>query len=138
MRDIATSHGLSPQLVCAVVEQESAWNPWQIRYEPSFMSKYVAPLYTAGKITATEAYARAFSFGVMQVMGQTAREFGFEGVSLAELCDPQVGAEYGCRKLKHLLDRLKGDVNAALLAYNGGSNAQYAVQVLARLKNYAA
>ena len=28
----------------AVVEQESGWNPWAMRYEPAFFSKYVAPL----------------------------------------------------------------------------------------------
>jgi soluble lytic murein transglycosylase-like protein len=27
-RRIASAHGLEPALVCAVIEQESAWNPW--------------------------------------------------------------------------------------------------------------
>jgi len=66
-------HSLDPSLVCAVVEQESAWNPWAIRYEPAFFSKFVASLYTNNKIAATEAYARGFSWGLMQVMGQVAR-----------------------------------------------------------------
>ena len=29
----ALQHGLDPTLVCAVVEQESAWNPYAVRYE---------------------------------------------------------------------------------------------------------
>src|SRR6267142_5325096 len=45
-RRIAAAHGLEPALVCAVIEQESAWNPWAVRYEPGFLSRYVAPLYT--------------------------------------------------------------------------------------------
>ena len=49
-----------------------------MRYEPAFFTKYVAPLYTNNKITATEAYARGFSWGLMQVMGQVARESGFD------------------------------------------------------------
>jgi len=75
-RSAAAAHGLDAALVCAVVEQESAWNTWAVRYEPGFLSRYVAPLYTAGKIGATEAYTRAMSWGLMQVMGQVAREQG--------------------------------------------------------------
>ena len=41
----AEAERLEPALVCAVVEQESGWNPWAIRYEPAFFAKYVAPLY---------------------------------------------------------------------------------------------
>jgi len=66
-RKAASVHSLDPSLVCAVVEQESGWNPWAMRYEPAFFSKYVAPLYTNNKIAATEAYSRGFSWGLMQV-----------------------------------------------------------------------
>jgi soluble lytic murein transglycosylase-like protein len=76
-RAAAAAHSLDPALVCAVVEQESAWNSWAIRFEPGFLARYVAPLHAAGKISATEAYARSFSWGLMQVMGQVAREHGF-------------------------------------------------------------
>src|SRR6266550_1899123 len=96
-RRIAAAHGLEPALVCAVIEQESAWNSWAVRCEPGFLSRYVAPLYTAGKLSATEAYSRSMSWGLMQVMGQVARESGFAEPSLAELCDPPVGLEWGCR-----------------------------------------
>ncbi|MFZ0821749.1 MAG: transglycosylase SLT domain-containing protein [Candidatus Acidiferrales bacterium] len=82
-RAAAAAHSLDPALVCAVVEQESAWNPWAIRYEPGFLARYVAPLFTAGKLSTTEAYARSFSWGLMQVMGQVAREHGFGSPSEA-------------------------------------------------------
>src|ERR1700692_3850511 len=98
-RCTASAHGLEPALVCAVIEQESAWNTWAVRYEPGFLSRYVAPLYTVGKLSATEAYTRSMSWGLMQVMGQAARESGFEETSLAELCDPAAGIEWGCRLL---------------------------------------
>ena len=45
-----------------------------MRYEPAFFSKYVAPLYTNNKISATEAYARGFSWGLMQVTRQKVRD----------------------------------------------------------------
>src|ERR1700739_2568378 len=95
-RQIAAEHALDPQLVCAVIEQESAWTPWAVRYEPAFLTRYVAPLYTAGKLSATEAYTRSMSWGLMQLMGHVAREVGFEDASLAELCDPATGVEFGC------------------------------------------
>ena len=134
---IAAEHSLDPALVCSVIEQESAWNPWAVRYEPGFLSRYVAPLYTAGKFSATEAYTRSMSWGLMQVMGQVAREFGFEEASLAELCDPATGVEFGCRVLAARLKRARGDVSSALLAWNGGVNANYAPEVLARTRNYS-
>jgi soluble lytic murein transglycosylase-like protein len=136
-RSIAAAHGLEPALVCAVVEQESAWNPWAVRYEPGFLSRYVAPLYTAGKLSATEAYTRSMSWGLMQVMGQAARESGFTGQSLAELCDPETSLEFGCQILAAHFARARGDVTAALLAWNGGASSHYPVEVLARTKNYS-
>ena len=136
-RRIAAAHGIEPALVCAVIEQESAWNPWAVRYEPGFLSRYIAPLYTAGKLSATEAYTRAMSWGLMQVMGQVARESGFEDPSLAELCDPATGIEFGCRILAARLARSKGDIPAALLAWNGGADANYPAEVLARKRNYS-
>lgn len=98
-RQTALAHNLDPALVCAIVEQESSWNPYAMRYEPLFFAKYVAPLFTNNKISATEAYSRGFSWGLMQVMGQVAREAGFDAPSLASLCDPATALDMGCRVL---------------------------------------
>lgn len=135
-RQTATRHGIDDTLVAAVCEQESSWNPYAMRYEPLFFAKYVAPLYTQNKLSISEAYARAFSWGGMQIMGQTARELGFANTFLSALCDPATGIEWGCRKLAHCLDLKHGDVEQALLAYNGGSNVNYPAQVLARKAKY--
>ena len=135
-REIAAAHALDPALVCAVIEQESEWNPWAMRYEPAFLAKYVAPLYTNNKISATEAYARSFSWGLMQVMGQVARENGFAEVHLAELCAPEQGIAVGCRVLQKKLAAAGGDVERGLLAWNGGANAGYPAAVLARKSRY--
>ena len=80
-RATAEAHQLDAALVCAICEQESAWNPWAIRYEPAFFAHYVAPQLAAGQISNTEAQARAFSWGLMQVMGQVAREHNFGAAS---------------------------------------------------------
>ncbi len=135
-RKAAAAHSLDPALVCAVVEQESGWNPWAMRYEPAFFTKYVASLYTNNKISATEAYARGFSWGLMQVMGQVAREAGFDALFLSALCDPEEGLAVGCKVLRKKLDAVAGDTTRALLAWNGGANPAYAAQVLARRPHY--
>jgi len=136
-RKAATAQSLDPALVCAVVEQESAWNPFAIRYEPAFFAKYVAPLYTNNKIGATEAYARGFSWGLMQVMGQVARESGFDGAQfLSALCDPEQGLAIGCKVLRKKMDAMGGDPQRGLLAWNGGANTAYPSQVVARRVHY--
>ena len=135
-RKAAASQSLDPALVCAVIEQESAWNPWAMRYEPAFFSKYVAGLYTTNKISASEAYARGFSWGLMQVMGQVAREAGFEAPFLSALCDPEQGISVGCKVLRKKFDAMASDTTRALLAWNGGGNPSYAAQVLARRAHY--
>jgi soluble lytic murein transglycosylase-like protein len=135
-RRIAAVQSLDPALVCAVIEQESAWNPWAMRYEPLFFAKYVASLYTNNKVSASEAYARGFSWGLMQVMGQVARETGFDAPFLSALCDPEQGLALGCKVLRKKFDAAAGDTTRALLAWNGGGNPAYPAQVLARKPHY--
>jgi soluble lytic murein transglycosylase-like protein len=135
-RAAAAAHKLDPALVCAVVEQESSWNPWAVRYEHAFLARYVEPLYNAGKISITEAYTRSISWGLMQLMGEVARELGCLTPSLAELCDPATGLEFGCRQLRAKFDGAGGDATRALLAWNGGANHDYPAEVLARVAHY--
>ena len=94
-RTIAVQHSLDPALVCAVVEQESSWDAHAIRYEPAFRTRYVAPL----GLPPTEEVARSISWGLMQIMGQVAREHTFTGKFLSALCDPAAGLDVGCSVL---------------------------------------
>jgi soluble lytic murein transglycosylase-like protein len=131
-KTIATNHGLDPTLVCAIVEQESSWNTWAIRYEPNFYLHYIRPM--AG-LSATEAYARAFSFGLLQLMGECARENGYKG-DLAAICDPETGLNAGCIHFKRKLETAQGDVTKALLLWNGGAAPGYPAEVMARVPKY--
>ena len=138
-QDIARVHSLWPELVCAVIEQESSWDCWAIRYEPAFYSRYIEPQIARGTITSeTEARARAFSWGLMQVIGQVAREHGFTAASLATLCDADVGIDVGCRVLAAKLAAAEGNVERALLLWNGGGNPDYAGAVMNRCGRYGA
>jgi soluble lytic murein transglycosylase-like protein len=131
-RDAAAQQALDAALVCAIVEQESAWDPHAIRYEPAFRQRYVAPL----GLPPTEEVARSISWGLMQVMGQVAREHSFTAKSLAELCDPAMGLAMGCTVLAAKMRASDNDVQRALKRWNGGANANYAAQVLARVVHY--
>jgi len=148
-RTAAAQHSLDPALICAIVEQESAWDPHAIRYEPAFRTRYVAPL----GLAPTEEVARSMSWGLMQVMGQVAREHGFTAKSLAALCDPATGLAIGCAVFAAKLRagtndaagvtnnsdaaRVAADVvHRALALWNGGANTSYAAQVLARVVHY--
>ena len=131
-KTIATNHSLDPALICAVVEQESSWNTFAIRYEPEFYLHYVRPL--AG-LSATEAYARAFSWGLLQLLGECARENGYTG-DLAALCDPGTGLNAGCVHFARKLKAADGDVHKALLLWNGGAAPGYPAEVLARVSKY--
>ena len=130
-RRAAAQHGLAESLVCAIAEQESGWDPWAIRYEPGFFDRYVPK-----NLSATEAHARAFSWGVMQVMGQVARENGFTGKYLSELSDPESGLEIGCRVLKAKWTKAGGDLRQTLLHWNGGARPAYADEVIARMSAF--
>lgn len=92
-REAAAQCRLDPALVCAVVEQESAWDPCAIRYEPAFRARYVAPL----QLTPTEEIARSISWGLLQVMGQLARERGFAGNFSARCATPRQASRSAAR-----------------------------------------
>jgi len=122
----AKRHGLPPPLVYAIIETESGGNPWAIRYEPAFYEKYIAPAPIKGRGTCsaqTEARMQATSWGLMQLMGATARETGFDGVFLSQLCDPKVGIEWGCTYLANLVQRYASRYRweGVVAAYNAGS-----------------
>ncbi len=131
----AVKYGLDLAIVCAVCEQESSWNTYAIRFEPAFEARYIKPALPAAPTTLE--LTKAISFGLMQVMGEVAIEHGFPASRfLTELCDPDTGVDYGCRKLQQCFAAHEGDPELSLLAYNGGGNAEYGKQVLARVANY--
>ena len=132
----ARVQGVNLALLCAVIEHESSWNPWAIRYEPGFFAAYVLDRQEQLHLSDTEARARAFSWGLMQLMGEVARELGFTG-DLASLCDPATGVEWGSKKLVQCLNAHLNDVDTGLLKYNGGGDLMYAHDVKELIPKYA-
>jgi hypothetical protein len=88
----AKRHGVELALVKAVISAESAYD--------------------------AHAVSRAGAIGLMQLMPQTAADYGV-GNSGA-LFDPAVNLETGVRHLKRLLSKYKNDYGRVIMAYNAG------------------
>lgn len=82
--------GLLPELVLAVIEVESDFDPFAI--------------------------SRAGARGLMQVMPFWLKEIGKPGDSLFRV---RTNLRYGCTILKYYLDKEKGNLHQALARYNG-------------------
>jgi soluble lytic murein transglycosylase-like protein len=145
LKAAAKKYGLDPVKVAAVVLQESSGDPSEMRLENGFYRKYVRPM--GGKLThhqpdtipvELEALGRSTSWGLMQLMGQVARELGFAGESLADLKYPTVNLDLGCKYLRRLLDRAGGDWDKALLRWNGGGDPNYHKKVYRHVASGAA
>lgn len=134
----AATYGLDGSLICAIIEQESGWNPWAMRYELAFFERYVEPLVLRDKLSPTEAHSRATSWGLMQVIGQVAREAGFKGEFLSLLCKSEEGIQVGCRVFAGKVAAARGSIEKALQLWNGGGAPDYAGQVLSRQGRYMA
>lgn len=126
IRGYARQNGLEPALVAALILTESSGNPHAYRYEDGFYQRYLANqpskhlglVWDEGVTEESERRLRAFSFGLCQIMGQTAREYGFEG-PLPELFNTSINIRLGCQILGSHLKHFR-DLDLALSAYNSG------------------
>jgi soluble lytic murein transglycosylase-like protein len=131
----AVQFNLIPSLVCGICEQESSWDPDALRYEGVFFIRYIEPMINSGALTdIKEAENRATSWGLMQVMGQVAREMLYTGPF--PFPTPAEGIRVGCEKFARCVAASKGDMVAALLRYNGGGNPNYPREVIVKSAAY--
>lgn len=166
IREAANQYSLDPAKVAGLVSVESGFNPWAMNPEPNYRylwdvrkkkpfreihvdeihSRVPPPDFfaTAGD-PDHEWHGQAVSWGLTQVMGAVAREYGFDKPFLSELCDPKTNLNFGCKHLANQLKWAKGDYEQALAAYNGGKfgnaarpfrNAAYAAKVLKASEQY--
>lgn len=113
---------IDPDLVEAFCMVESSFNPKATRYETNFYKRYILPMLHSNSIAPEEATGRATSWGLMQIMGQVAREKGFKG-EFKELFEPAVGLTWSLKHLKKFIDRyidVEG-LDCAIASYNAGS-----------------
>jgi len=92
IKKVAKEQGVDATLVRAVIQVESGYEP--------------------------RAHSRSGAMGLMQLMPQTAKQYG---VTARRLYDPRANIEAGIKHLKSLLDHLP--LHLALAAYNAGEGA---------------
>jgi len=123
----SSNFGINERLIRAIIQTESSWNPWAIRVERGFWSRYLTGIKniffkTPEKDEKWLSYPdlASASYGLMQIMLSTAMEHGFRFTYPTELFDPNANIKFGCAYLKRLYERY-GDWDCAIAAYNAGS-----------------
>lgn len=146
IRDEASVYDLDPNLVASIIQTESRGDTYAMRYERDFrFRKEPHKFARINNITEeTENLLQSCSFGLMQVMGCVARELGL-AKPLVTLFEPDVGIEYGCKKL-HELSLKYNEIDDIIASYNSGSvlhkangeyvNQKYVNMVFERLKEF--
>jgi soluble lytic murein transglycosylase-like protein len=155
IRAIARAEQLPPALLAGIIQEESRFDMWATRMEPRYMNSrrvsQAAAIWSrahSGTPTAfTELTDRSRSYGLMQIMGETAREEGYSARYLASLFHADSGLRAGAAHLKALILRYKSDTLSAISAYNQGSarrrngvfaNARYVYRVAVAWRMYEA
>ncbi|MFT7389665.1 MAG: soluble lytic murein transglycosylase-like protein [Candidatus Endobugula sp.] len=104
----ATQAKLNPELVLAVIQVESAFNPYAVSY--------------------------VGAQGMMQVMPFWKKEIGRTDDNLIHL---ETNLRYGCTILRHYIDREKGHIANALARYNGSyGSTKYSRKVMTAWLDY--
>ena len=118
---------LDPYLITAICAVESSFDQNATRYEPNY--QYTIPAATLpdgarpGNCTrTTENNSQCCSYGLMQIMGATARELGFKGW-LSQLFCADEGLLWGVKYLHKQWRRYYGTngLHGVIAAYNAGS-----------------
>lgn len=117
----AAKYGLDPDLVRAIVSTESSWDQWRTRYEPTFRYLNNPRDYASSLMISydTEETLQKTSWSLMQVMGGLYRDLGGRD-QITTLLIPEIGLDYGCRRLRDLFTRYHNEPEV-IAAYNAGS-----------------
>lgn len=118
---VAKDLRLDPDLISALMMQETVGDCWRPRYEPAFKSLWHPDEWASQRriSRATEEVMQMMSWGPLQIMGATARWMGFDG-DLPELCQPALGILYAAKYVRWLADKFGDDEPRIIAAYNAG------------------
>lgn len=121
MDEFGPKLGVEPELIAAIILQESGGSQYAIRYEPKWVYwEKPAEISTVLKTSeASERLGQAISWGFMQVMGAVARELDFRG-DFVELFYPSVNVQLGTAHLAKFI-RKYPNVLDAIASYNAGA-----------------
>lgn len=121
IKKYANQFNIEPSLVAAICMQESGFEPWRARYEPAwpFFTFVLHYSQLLGITSETELMFQKTSWGMMQIIGDVARELGYDG-HLPKLSLPENGILWGTKKLSQLQKKYD-DPKDVISSYNQGS-----------------
>lgn len=121
IKEVSLRHKIEPEWVAAFVQAESSANSNAVRFESGWRYFHNIGLHSKRlKITdESEKAMQQFSWGLLQIMGSVAREWGYPD-PLHTLCEPYKGLEFGCRHLAAMRRRYPTGRDW-IAAYNAGS-----------------
>lgn len=117
----ASKFELDPAIVYGVCKQENRdFNPCAVRFESGatilFNPREIKP---ANCSLRTEIELQHMSYGLMQIMGFTARELGYRGWLTGIICNSCLQIELGCRYLGQKI--YSYGLEKGIASYNSGS-----------------
>ena len=121
---VSTARGaqVPPELVLGIIEAESGGDPHATKINATYPYTMMQAKRPAGCSVDMERMCQKTAWGLMQVMGATARELGFDGW-LSELVNPEtnvrLGIEFLGRKMSQYFER--DGIEGVVAAYNGGA-----------------
>lgn len=117
---VASNLALPADLLEAQIVEESSGEPDAFRWEPGYYDEYIKG--NAAARGARYGPLAACSYGLLQIMLETAIEIGFLGLP-QDLFTPKIGLYWGAVYLSHLRNAggpNPADLRTAIAAYNGG------------------
>lgn len=121
IKPFAERYDIRPELIQAIIQVESSGNTYAVRFEPGYkwLHEVENSAQNVNTTIETERVCQQMSWGLMQLMGATARWLGFKG-PIPELTYPHFGIEWGCKYLRNLFYRYHKEPDV-IAAYNAGS-----------------
>ena len=134
IRQVCSQFTLPFDLIQAQMVHESSSDRFAFRWEPGYYARYIK--HNPDAKAARFGPLAACSYGLMQIILETAYELGFDGRP-EDLFIDRIGLTWGCKKMRQLWDRLGGQdtiYRQALARYNGiGSAADLYADTIYRL-----
>jgi soluble lytic murein transglycosylase-like protein len=130
--EAAEKFKIREDILTCVVWQESRGNYIAARFEPRFYARLILPK-SAKELSGyvpfplptldTEKVMRSTSYGLCQIMGETARWFGRLKCNYLDVAlrDPKANVELGAKYIAWLLKKRDNNYEQALRLYNGSS-----------------
>lgn len=117
----AVKSSISTRFIFALIETESDWEPWAVKYEPDYRWTVEDP--NLGKFKCSDdtiQTMQSFSYGLCQIMGNHFYDFGFDGFC-TQLLDPKLNIMVAIKILEGFEHKEINSPEELYATYNAGT-----------------